>query len=227
MHAQKNKRNPICHTHTVWLWFSGKTPGSPLWVNCNKADFWFHCMKQFGDTDLESVVQPWHPLVIAFLYLFLVKFCLCVHVRQSTWGDGVFNERLSTLFPDSLFLLFSSFCNSITLSVSEKGPSIHQSHLTLHLSPFSVVLYCDDDFHLHAILMFRIIFPSTLPINVLPIHLFIPPHPHYIYREEECEDEIEEEEEEETPVTESDSDEQEGAVTVSKQNTPRYFRTWT
>lgn len=49
-----------------------------------------------------------------------------------------------------------------------------------------------------------------------------------LYREEECEDGIEEEEEEEeTPVTESDSDEEEeeGADTVSKETTPRYFRT--
>lgn len=67
--------------------------------------------------------------------------------------------------------------------------------------------------------------PSILPLNVPPIHPF--PTPNYLYREEECEDGIEEEEEEEeTPVTESDSDEQEGADRVSKQTTPRYFRTW-
>lgn len=58
--------------------------------------------------------------------------------------------------------------------------------------------------------------------------MFHPSHTsiHPPLREEECEDVIEEEEEEETPVTESDSDEQEGADTVSKQTTPRYFRTW-
>lgn len=68
--------------------------------------------------------------------------------------------------------------------------------------------------------------PSNECFTHTSIHPRPPPPPHYLYREEECEDEIKEEEEE-TPVTESDSDEQEGGVTVSKQNTPRYFRTWT
>lgn len=47
--------------------------------------------------------------------------------------------------------------------------------------------------------------------------------PRVIFREEECEDG---KEEEETPVTESDSDEHEGADTVSKETTPRYFMKW-
>lgn len=67
--------------------------------------------------------------------------------------------------------------------------------------------------------MYCILSPSILPLNILPSP---PPR---LYREEECEDGIEDEEEEETPVTESDSDEQEGADTVSKLTTLRYFRT--
>lgn len=60
-------------------------------------------------------------------------------------------------------------------------------------------------------------------------HLFCPLsmlRPRVLFREEECEDGIEEAKEEETPVTESDSDEREGADTVSKETTPRYFRKW-
>lgn len=60
-------------------------------------------------------------------------------------------------------------------------------------------------------------------------HLFCPLstlRPRVVFREEECEDGIEEAKEEETPVTESDSDELEGADTVSKETTPRYFRKW-
>lgn len=78
--------------------------------------------------------------------------------------------------------------------------------------------------YLPAILMYLVIFPSMLCI-ALSTELFI--HPPCLTREEQCEDGVEgQEEEEETPVTESDSDEQEGALTVSNQTTPRYFRTW-
>jgi len=77
--------------------------------------------------------------------------------------------------------------------------------------------------------------PSSLSLSILPIQFptqpFIHPSPPELHREEECEDvmmeeEEEEEEEEETPVTESDSDEQEGADSVTKLTTLRYFRTW-
>lgn len=116
MHAQKKQARlflgcPICHTH-IWLWSSGTTPDSTLWVNCNNV--WFHKMKQFGDTDLKSVVHPWHTLLLAFLSLYLVMFCLCVHI--SIWRLGVFNEKHLTLLSPSSFLLSHSFCSSITFS---------------------------------------------------------------------------------------------------------------
>lgn len=232
MHSKTSPTLLGRQTH-VWFLSCGTAPDSSksaatklLWFQRMMVTVWWRSLLSCSSMAYSPLGLPFPFPCCHILSVFESLECFVRNVPPSSLRV---HSSCLTLFA-CYHSLKTCLCLLLSGCVTVNTVSPQQSHLSLHPSASSVPslhFFYRDDFHLHAILVCPIISPSTLPSNVPPICPFSTPthHPLYLYREEEYEDEIEEEEEE-TPVTESDSDEEEeGGDTVSRQTTPRYFRT--
>lgn len=145
---------PIRHTHMAPVLWNNTWQRTP--TRLQQGSSGFARKKQYGDTDLKSVVQP-HILLSAFFSLFLVIiFCLCVHAKQPNWRHGLCNEKhpphllfhfcvFSCLNPFVFLSLYLCLIDAMSLfefvwfgCAAVNIISTHQFHLTLHFSPSSV-----------------------------------------------------------------------------------------
>ena len=160
--------------------------------------------QRLGGIDLKSVVQPsCAPLSVFLSLLPVVTFCPLVHVKLTGGMECVMRNsqppflliQFSVLAPLNPFVFLSLYLHLIdAMSLScclgtnvcvvwycaaENTISTHQSsHLTLHL-PITFVpsLQKCGNFYLHAIVMYRIIFHSILPLHFPLNHSSIYPPP--------------------------------------------------